>query len=396
DQPLREDNLVESVNRTLTAQLDYTRAFAERTRLETGYKGTLRLLDNETGVDRFDYGTGRWMDVAGRDNAFEYDENVNAGYAVLSQGMGKLDVQAGFRAERTDREFTLANTGEVFPKTYWSFFPSGLVSMNLDERTQVKASYSKRIQRPDTRLLNPFGFYEDQLSRFQGNPELEPEYMHSLELGFQRSFTLGSLQATPFFRRSENAVRRVREMHGDTAVWTFRNLETSDSYGMDLNASLRTGPVNGFMGFSAYRSSSEGTVNGQDIGVDAFGWSIRANATYRVTPRMDVQGMVMYRAPQDVEQGRMSAQRMSAFTLRQKLMGEKANVSLRLVDPFNTMGFTQRTQDGTIFQLNQRRAGARAAYLTFTYNFGQQPKLRPQQQPEQTPDAQMPGTMPGQ
>ena len=46
----------------------------------------------------------------------------------------------------------------------------------------MKASYSKRIQRPQTQLLNSFYFYENPLTRFHGNPLLRPEYTDAYEL----------------------------------------------------------------------------------------------------------------------------------------------------------------------------------------------------------------------
>ncbi|HZG43536.1 MAG TPA: outer membrane beta-barrel protein, partial [Longimicrobium sp.] len=162
----------EAVTRNLTLQADYTRPLAGF-KLETGYKGTLRMLDNEQSILR----TGpSGLEVAGS-SAFDYDENVNAGYAVLSRGFGGVQTQAGLRGEYTSRDFSLG-TGESYPKDYWSWFPSGLVALNLDDRRQVRLSYSRRIQRPDTRMLNPFSFSEDPRNRFTGNPGLEPEYTH--------------------------------------------------------------------------------------------------------------------------------------------------------------------------------------------------------------------------
>ena len=61
------------------------------------------------------------------------------------------------------------------------------MSYNLDPQRQLKASYSKRIQRPFVQQLNPFGFREDALTVFEGNPRLQPEYTHSYELGYQQS-----------------------------------------------------------------------------------------------------------------------------------------------------------------------------------------------------------------
>jgi ferric enterobactin receptor len=374
--PFLQNLETDAINSSFTAQLDYTRPFAARTKLETGYKGAVRGLENELDVAEFSYGQDRWVENLAQSNAFDYDETVHAGYAVLNQGVGKVDLQAGLRGEYTSREFFLENTGETFPKEYWSFFPSALAAYNIDAQRQLRFSYSRRIQRPDVRLLNPFGFNEDQRNRFQGNPALEPEYTHAMEMAYQHSFPQGSLQLTPYFRRTEGAIRRIREVRGDTTISSFANLQTSDSYGADVNGSLRMGKVSGFASVSAYRTVTDAGSLGDSFNSDGIGWSARVSGNVAITPRLDVQGFVMYRAPMDVEQGRIGAMTFSNVSLRQKVMGDKGSISLRVMDPFNRMGFSSRTTDPMYLQLNERQFNGRAAYLTFSYNFGQQPRLR--------------------
>jgi outer membrane receptor protein involved in Fe transport len=391
--PLLQDQVTDALTTSLSAQLDYTRPFGERTKLETGYKGTQRGLDNTLDVSAFDYGQNRWMDDAARSNAFEYDETVHAGYAVLNQGVGKMDLQAGLRTEYTSREFFLENTGETYPKDYWSFFPSGLAAVNLDAQRQLRLSYSRRIQRPDTRLLNPFGFSEDPRNRFQGNPELEPEYTQSLELAYQHSFPVGSLQVTPYFRRTDNAIRRIRDVRGDTTITSFRNLATSDSYGTDVNGSLRLGKVSGFASVSAFRTVTDAGDLGESFNSDGMGWSARISGNVAITPRLDAQAFVMYRSAMDVEQGRIGSMTFSNVSLRQKVMGDKGSISLRVMDPFNRMGFSSRTTDPMYLQLNERQFNGRAAYLTFSYNFGQQPRLRNRPPTEAAEPAPNPGSI---
>ena len=392
DTPRRESLDTESATTTFTLQADYTRPLAERTKLETGYKGTLRGLDNALDVQAFDYDLDAWVRNEARSNAFEYDERVHAGYAVLNQGVGKVDLQGGLRAEHTSREFYLADTDETYPKDYWSLFPSALAAYSPDDRTQLRLSYSRRIQRPDTRLLNPLGFSEDQRNRFQGNPELEPEYTHALELGVQRSLSAGSLQLTPFFRRTENAIRRIREVRGDTTITSFQNLDTSDSYGADVNASLRLGRVSGFASFSAFRTVTDAGGLGDSYSSDGFGWSTRVSGNLQLTPKLDAQMFLMYRAPMDVEQGRMGSFIMSTLSLRQKVMNDKGAITLRIMDPLNRMGFSSTTNDPLYYQLNERQFNGRAAFLTFSYNFGQQPRLRNRPQTE-APEAPMTGSV---
>ena len=62
-------------------------------------------------------------------------------------------------------------------------------------------------------------------------------------------------------------------------------------------------------------------------------------------------------------------------------------VSLRLVDPFNTMRFKIKTGDEQLIQFTERKFGVRAAFVTFQYNFGQTPKFRVPKQDDQ-PQAQ--------
>jgi hypothetical protein len=74
---------------------------------------------------------------------------------------------------------------------------------------------------------------------------------------------------------------------------------------------------------------------------------------------------------------------VSNFSVRQKIVEGQATVSLRVQDPFNTMGMRIKTGDDNITQVTQRKFGVRAAFLTFQYNFGQTPKIRQQPQPQQ-------------
>ena len=382
-----ETNLTDESSRTGYLQADWTRTLGAHTKLESGYKGTLRRLDNTFDVATSpDSGTSFVADMS-RSNAFTYDEQVHAAYAVLSQSVGHFDLQGGLRAEQANTSFDLTSSGQPFDNSYRSLYPSAIAAYNIGDSRQIKLSYSKRVTRPDTRQLNPFGFREDALNQFKGNPYLLPEYTHAFELSFQQYFSKGSLQITPFARHTVNAIRFIRSL--DTAgvfTTTFSNVATSDSYGTDVNGSLRLGRLSGFGGFSAYQQVTDGSNLSSDVSNKAFGWSTRGNASLKVSPTLDLQGFIMYRAPMKNEQGRMSAMTMTNIAVRQKLMGDAASVTLRVMDPFNTMGMGFVTSDDTYYQMSRRRFGARGLNLSFNYTFGQQPKFRERER-EQQPDA---------
>jgi hypothetical protein len=78
---------------------------------------------------------------------------------------------------------------------------------------------------------------------------------------------------------------------------------------------------------------------------------------------------------------------MTSFTLRQQLAGDRASLSLRVVDPFDFMGFRVEAEDENIFQITEREFDAQSVHLTFQYTFGQAPKVR-QPRPDQGGDQQ--------
>ncbi|MET0398684.1 MAG: TonB-dependent receptor [Longimicrobiaceae bacterium] len=393
DQPELASTRMAAVSDNLTFQADYTRGLGARTKLETGYKGSLRRLDNDYLLRSFSYPQNQWI-RDGNSNRFGYDDQVHAVYGVVSRNLGRADLQAGLRVERATSDFVLGG-GDSYSNDQVNFFPSGLASYNLSDTRQVKASYSRRIQRVGTQLLNPFAFHEDERNVIVGNPSLTPEFTHAIELGYQQSFPRGSLQVTPFFRRTEDVIRRTRTVSDlGVSTSTFANLATSDAYGTDVTGSLRLGErFSGFGSFNVFQMETDGSNVSPDLDTSAFTWSARMNASYKVSPTLDVQGMYMYRAPMNVEQGRVSAFSMTSLSLRQKLRGDRSSLSLRVMDPFNTMRFNVRTDDGRFIQETDRRFGARAVFLGFNYNFGRPPRVRqpqPQQQPEADPRSGVP------
>src|SRR5687768_14724193 len=371
----------DAITTQLTGQVDYTKTLAARTKLETGYKGNTRLLDRDYSVVKDALGDGNWVNSA-LSNSFEFEETVNAVYGVLSHGVGKFELQGGLRGERATRNFSLANPAGDYPYSKISLFPSGVVRYKASDATELKASYSRRVRRPGSFELNPFPNFFDPQNVFIGNPNLNPEYTDAVELGYSRTGQLGSVQLSPFYRRTTDIIRVNIEPEAivdgrEVTTVTFQNLATANSWGSDLNGSLRLGPkFNGFAAFNIFKMVTDGGSLSA-LQSDAVLWSFRVNGTTNISPTVSLQGMFFYRAPQKVERGEFSSFKMTNFTIRKKLDGDKASISVRFADPFNTNGFRVRAGDGALTQTTARKFGVRATFFTFQYNFGQAPKIRP-------------------
>jgi len=386
-QPLTGSSRVDFENDTnngltqqLTGQVDFMRQYRPRTKLEAGYKGNLRWLDRNYLVEKDALGTGQFV-KSNLSNDFQFDEDVQALYGVLSQGYGKFDLTGGLRAEYASRDFSLASPSKSYPYSYNSLFPSGGVAYKFSDATTVKANYSRRIRRPGTQELNPFPQFFDAQNVFIGNPNVNPEYTDALELGWTRTGQLGLLQLSPFYRHTTDVIRIIVDTKAvvdgrDVTTISFKNLDKSDSWGTDLNGNLRLGPkLNAFAGFNIFKIVTDGGSTSA-LQSDAVTWSSRLNVTSQLTKTLTVSGSAFYRAPMNFERGRFSSFKSTNFSIRQKLNGDAMTVSLRFVDPFNQNGFKVRVGDDNLVQITERKFGVRGTFLTFQYNFGQAPKIK--------------------
>jgi outer membrane receptor protein involved in Fe transport len=379
------------------AQGDWTRALGAETKLETGVVGIQRR--NRSTFDRpaglVDDASGD-VPGAGESDRFAYRERVAAAYGLITRTAGAWTLQGGVRLERAltrmdviagsdssgDASAGMGSVAGRFDFAYRSAFPSALVTYALDAKHQLKASYARRIGRPDAGQLLPFLQREDTLNVFSGNPALRPEYTNAYEVGYQQTTDWGSVQVTPFYRRTPGAVRYVRTVDVDgIARATFDNVALAESYGADLAATARAGRLSLLVSGSAYGARTDAgeavRAAAPDVSFRTVGWSARANGSMRLTARDELSVSAQYRAPQDIEAGRQRQLATTTFAFRRKLKGDAATLTLRATDPFNGQAWGVRTTTGSHVQVLDRNYGARALALVFNYTFGKPLRFRP-------------------
>jgi outer membrane receptor protein involved in Fe transport len=370
-------------------QADYARPVGG-VRLETGAKAIVRNVGSDFLFE--DQVGGVFVPDASQTNAFTYDEGVYAAYVQGAREFGSLAVQAGLRAEAATREFTLSTTPPVFPGVppvdltdtsfeYQSLFPSAFATYTFAPGSLVKASYSRRIERPRARRLSPFPTFEDTLSVRVGNPQLRPEYTDAYELTFQ---ALYFLNVSPFYRRTTDVVRDRIVFDPATGVTTqtAQNLDTQDSYGADVTLLGQAfgGRLRGFLSGTAARVVTDGGSEQTGVGVDAMSYSARANLQVKVRQGTDVQLFGYYRAPQETEDGRVSGFGLATLGLSQRIT-PALQLSARVNDVFSTSRCTVESTRGGGPILGGRDPQIQQVSATLTYSFGAgQP--RPQRQPQ--------------
>ncbi len=359
-----------------SAKVDYQRPFGEGIQWQLGYRGGSQPL--RTSLDT------RLPDVSGaltvadltRSNAFTFTQQVQAGYTMLTGRAGPVRLQGGIRVEATTANYRRASGALTFDRSYTNAFPSGLVTWDLDAGHQLKASWSSRIRRPDDPdQLDPTIRFQDPLNLSRGNPDLRPELVNAYEVGYQHTSKLATLQLTPFVRRTRDAIRRLRTIDAaGVTTTTFANIATVTAWGTDATIALRQARVTGFVGGSVFGQQSDAGNIAPQLSARTFGWSARANTNVKLTRTLDLQALVTYRARLTVEQGSNASQTRVNVAVRQKLRGDRVNLTVRITDPFATEWERSYTSDPAFYQISQRNRQVRGVLLNLTWIFGKPPK----------------------
>lgn len=362
-------------NQVAVMQLDFTEPLKNNAKFETGLKYTSRLLDGDFQFENRLGDSQEWVVNPLLSNRFVYDERTSAAYVNYGKEEKKWSYQVGLRLENTDLTTEQRTTGEVANQNYTYLFPSAFLNYNLNPAQKMQVNYTRRINRPWVRALNPFVDISDPLNIRFGNPNLRPELINSFELSHLWYGKSTSLTSTAFYRATTDNVTRYRRLREDGVTeQTYLNLANSSSYGVEfvLNQDItRWWKANG--NFSYFMATIQGDPNTPDVLTRSnSSWNARVNSNMTIMKGFDTQVSINYRSPFIVPQGEIKSFFNVDLGVKKDVLKGRGAVSLRVSDIFNTLRFRiDRFGEGfTGFTEGKRES--RIAFIGFTYRFGKQ------------------------
>jgi len=350
-------------------KVDYTRPYGKTARLEAGLKSSIVKTDND--VKFFSVVNGVDILDVNRSNQFVYTENVNAAYTSFSKDFTKNSIQLGLRVEHTNAKGNQITTGQKVKRNYVQWFPNASASQKLNENNEISIAYSKRIDRPTYRQLNPFKLLVDNYTYVLGDPYLNPVITHQVQLGytFQQKYN-----ATFSYTRSTDAITDVFVQDDATKISSQipANMQTFQQYDLSINIPFNikrwmTSNFSGSVNYSKYNSPLQGgnlenkftawdfnTTNNFIIGKK--GWSAELNAFYQ---SKSVWGQFIIRNLAQVSLGiqKISANKRSVFKLSAADIFATNHIAV-IVQYQNQDWFTDRRWD------------SRFVTFSYTYRFG--------------------------
>lgn len=236
--PEKQLNNALNKNYFFTAQGNYIHPMVSGARIEAGYKYSLRDMGMNYDYSNYDNETNVYVPNINLKNHYDFKEQIAALYGIYSNTCKKLKYQGGIRYEQVYSDSKVEQTNKTYNNTYHIFYPSLHTQYDLGKVRELQFSYSRRVDRPSPRHMNPYVDYSDSLNISQGNPDLKPEYTNSLELGVLKYWDKYSLTSTAFFRNTSALVEDITRIDSTGVTYSMpQNISNSKSYGFEFVAS---------------------------------------------------------------------------------------------------------------------------------------------------------------
>ncbi len=350
---------------------DYTHPLGKDGKFEAGLLASFREINNDYLVEEFR--DQDWELMTNLSNHFIYNEDIQAAYATLGNKSGKLSYQAGLRLERSKVLTELITTNEVNDRDYVNFFPSAHLAYELAGQNSFQVSYSRRVRRPRFWDLNPFFTFSDSRNQWSGNPNLDPEFTDSYEVGHLKYWDYASLASSVYYRHTTDVLERIRTYDNDGNSYTKpQNLSSRDDYGLEFNWSyepLKNLRLNG--NFNFFRSITKGSFEGQVFDADTYSWFTRFSSKLTLWKELDVQTSFNYRAPIETTQGRNKAMYHIDLGMSKDVLNKRGTLTLSVRDLLNSRKRSYISQGDNFYSEGEFQWRSRMLRLSFNYRINQ-------------------------
>lgn len=343
-------------------KIDYTLPLESGRKFEAGVQSR---LERETEVFSFsNFGVNNPKYTSDMD----FKEDIHSIYSTFAGGSKALKYQLGLRGEYTKRSIDHSAVTNPYILDRFDYFPSAHFSYDMNDNNQFMTSYSRRIDRPGGRDLDPFPSYMNQYTIRLGNPDLKPEYTDSYEFSFMRKFGNSFISLETFYRTTKDKMERSMFVSNDTTYMRTVNFDRDHSMGGELMGNVNLTKwllVNA--SFSLYQYIMQGELLGQTIDRQSTNYTGRVNTTIKFSPNCRMQLTGYYRGPSVSAQGDQESMLFTNVSYRQEFMKKKLTASISVRDVLGTAKF-EGTSFGDGFKSSFRmQREPRVVMLTLSY-----------------------------
>lgn len=408
------DNTInnQSQNRNLL-QMDYVLPFGQASQFEAGYRGDFAKMLTDYQVVNDGIINPNFT------NTLEYKERVHAVYTQYGVKISKFSALFGMRFEDANIDINQLATNDFNNKKYNNFFPSAFFTYEISDKSSASVSYSRRIQRPRGRMLNPFSNFSSNINIFVGNPDLDPAFTDAVDFGYIKRWEKLTFNTSLYINKTTDVFQFARRESGDFNVSiidgedTVVNGEVTQINGgedtripiiisspINLATEYRTGfeftlnyspykwwKLNG--NFNFFRNETQGNyvytdfknnIITQNFDNIATSWFTRITSKVTLPYKIEWQTNATYNGPQNSAQGRSLGVFGANLAFSKDILKDKGTLSFNVSDVFNSRKRIMETYlPGIVSSYAEMQWRERQFSLSFTYRFNKAKNEREKQ-----------------
>jgi len=261
---------------------------------------------------------------------------IHAAYAQFDAVYEKWNFGAGLRVEQMERDLSLKDKSGTIDQDYkydfTKLFPSVNIVYNINENSNLKLAYSKRIERTTTFKMNPFPEREHSETLEQGDPNLRPELVDQIELGVSHKNTNGdALFSTLYYRKVDHLINRVNTVYNNTILnRIYSNVGKGTTFGAEFGSEFSVGEKwKNLASVNVYNYEIKGSFDNKPIDSKSLIYSINLNSTYRFSKNTSLQLTFNYLSDRVTAQGEDSRFYSPNLTFTKRFWEDQLTASLQ-------------------------------------------------------------------
>jgi outer membrane receptor protein involved in Fe transport len=356
----------------IRADIDFDHSFNENSKLETGFQLRMDRTDEDYRYFDFDSITETFVEDLIQSNKYNFRHDIYALYGTYSTEIKNLGLKAGLRAEYTNRNLHQITGNEDYPYEKFDVYPSLYLTYKLPYNQQVQLSYSKRVNRPRGMMLNPYTMFSDAFTSFSGNPELEPEFSHNMELNYQKYFGYSYLTVESYYRLTNNKMSRVQELNNEgVMVMTMDNINNDQSLGVELNGNIQLNSwftINPIATIYEYRLNQTAESGEEDIR-SSTNWmaSLELAANLKTKTKIRLNGN--YDSPTVTVNGTQKGTYYMGFSARQDFFDNKLSLTFNIRDVLDSRHMKETSEGDNYYLTSENWRKAPIFNITLSYKW---------------------------
>lgn len=334
-----QKNPINGGNWNTTFQVDYTTPLFKNARLDLGEK-TYYIRFKSENQPTIQYLNQPEVPETILKNHFQYTQQVHGVYANLANQWKRTGVQVGLRGEYFTYEGTVYQLNARVNNHYLGLFPTLFLTQKLSAHEDLNFNYARRVNRPGFMQLVPYIDVSNPQDTSQGNPKLNPEFIHAFEMSYTYQYgRSNTFMANAYYQYTNNLIQRYRRFNNDGTTFSqSRNLATGITYGVEITNKYNVTPWwDATLNVNVFRNQINGSNLDPTLTRSGFGGFAKLISNTKLRDGFNAQVTGNYNARTIVSQGSIAPYGNLDIAIKKSLWKNMANLTFTVNDLFNTI-----------------------------------------------------------